>query len=500
MTEKPVTRWPRLRRWLFRLAAIGVGLAPFVLAEAAFVLLDWGRPTWRDDPFVGFSSVYPLFALSEDGSRYETSPSRTKFFRPVSFAAVKAPDEYRIFCLGGSTVQGRPFSVETSFTTFLELNLRAADPSRAWRVVNCGGISYASYRLAPILDEILSGYEPDLIVLYTGHNEFLEDREYGHLRGVSRVASRPAAWLMATRTYNLLSDGYRRMTGRTQAEAAANRPVLAGEIDAMLDYEGGLARYHRDEQWRRDVVDHFRYNVRRMVQRARAAGVGVLLVDPASNLRNCPPFKSQHREGLDEEQLRQWGRLYARAGELLGTDPRRAAELLRQAEAIDDQYAGLHYLRARALDATGRPEQAWRAYLRARELDVCPLRIIEPMHEALREIAGQTATPLVDVRTLFEGPAATGRGGAPELLDHVHPSVSGHRLIAIALTHELFRLGVVHPQPGWGDRRDETIRGHIDSLDEFYYAKGLSRLESLREWAAGRATTTRPAESNTRSD
>ena len=63
--------------------------------------------------------------------------------------------------LGGSTVQGRPFSIETAFSTWLELSLTAADPSRIWQVVNCGGVSYASYRLAPIVDES-SCYKPDL--------------------------------------------------------------------------------------------------------------------------------------------------------------------------------------------------------------------------------------------------------------------------------------------------------------------------------------------------
>ena len=31
----------------------------------------------------------------------------------------------------------------------LELSLRAARPEREWDVINCGGVSYASYRLVP---------------------------------------------------------------------------------------------------------------------------------------------------------------------------------------------------------------------------------------------------------------------------------------------------------------------------------------------------------------
>ena len=35
-----------------------------------------------------------------------------------------------------------------------------------------GGVSYASYRVAALMEELVR-YEPDLFVIYSGHNEFL---------------------------------------------------------------------------------------------------------------------------------------------------------------------------------------------------------------------------------------------------------------------------------------------------------------------------------------
>ena len=107
--------------------------------------------------------------------------ARQGFFRPESFASHKGSREFRIFCIGESTVQGNPWGIETAFSTWLELSLRAADPSREWQVVNAGGISYASYRLSPIVAEVLQ-YQPDLLILCVGQNEFLEDRTYAPLR------------------------------------------------------------------------------------------------------------------------------------------------------------------------------------------------------------------------------------------------------------------------------------------------------------------------------
>ncbi len=50
------------------------------------------------------------------------------------------------------------------------MNLQAAGSEVEYEVVNCGGVSYASYRLVPILDEVLP-YEPDVIVLCLYYND-----------------------------------------------------------------------------------------------------------------------------------------------------------------------------------------------------------------------------------------------------------------------------------------------------------------------------------------
>ncbi len=490
-SQKPTSGRRRWRRLSFRLVAVMVGLAPFVLAEAAFRVLDWGRPIYGEDPFVGFSAVHPLFVLSDDGTRYEIPQPRRAFFCPESFAAHKGAKEFRIFCLGGSTVQGRPFATETSFTTWLQFNLQAADPLRRWKVVNCGGVSYASYRLVPILEEVL-GYQPDLIILYTGHNEFLEDRTYGHIKYLPPIVARPWELVSQARTYTLLRRAYLRLGGGGPRTVAEDRPVMGPETDAMLEYRGGLQQYHRDQKWRRDVIEHFRYNLRRMVQTAHDAGVPMLLVNPVCNLRDCPPFKAQHRDGLTEDERRQWKALCLEAGKHQGVNLQRAVTLLRQAMAIDDRHAGVHYLLANCYDALGKTDQARRSYLQAKELDVCPLRILEPLNQAVLEVARQTGTPLVDVRKMFEESSDVGIPGSYYLIDHVHPSIAGHRLIADALIDEMARQGIVRPAANWKEGLDRKAKEHLDSLGDFYFAKGMEQLEALRGWTQGKANRVRP--------
>ena len=169
MQVKPAKSWKR--SLLFRVGAIAVGVLPFLLFELTLWGCGWQGSDAVTDPYIGFTEIRPLFVVNGEGSEYEIASNRMPLFCEAKFPAVKVADEFRVFCIGGSTVQGRPFAPDTSFPKWLQLRLEKIDPTRKWTVVNCGGVSYASYRLVPIVKEVLD-YEPDLIVLYTGQNEF----------------------------------------------------------------------------------------------------------------------------------------------------------------------------------------------------------------------------------------------------------------------------------------------------------------------------------------
>ncbi len=492
---KPASSKCRLspsRRWLFRVAAVLLGLLPLLVLEVLFSLIGWPNGRETEDPFVGFSEIRPLFTLNDETDRYEIAADRLGYFRPDGFAKEKGENEYRIFCLGGSTVQGRPFAIETSFTTWLEIALNASDPSRQWEVVNGGGVSYASYRLRPILDEVL-GYEPDMILLYTGHNEFLEDRTYAHIKHLPKVVATGGAWLARLRTFAAAQVLYDRLRGRTRGAAVPGRPELEAEVDAMLEYRGGLEKYHRDPKWQRDVIAHFRHNLDAMIRAADEAGVPLLLADPVCNLRDCGPFKAEHRADLTPEEETRWKDLFLSAGKCLATDPDKAIDLLEKAREIDDQHAGLHFALAKCYDGQGRMEEALASYLRAKDLDVCPLRILEPMREEIDEAAHQGGVTIVGVRRLFEGLSPEGIPGDYLMLDHVHPSIAGHQLIAKLYLDQLIHMGIVQTVADWRTRSTEAMNRHYDSLDSLYFAEGQERLEMLRGWTQGKATQEPPA-------
>ncbi len=486
MTEaEPQTRTTsRRKRWAFRLAAVLLGLTPFLLFELLCIGFDWGR-AYRDvDPFVGFSTIHPLFVPDESNERMVIAPSRLKFFAAESFPAQKPPNTFRIFCLGGSTVQGRPYSTPTAFTTWLRLNLTAPDPTVNWEVVNCGGISYASYRLVPILEECLT-YQPDLIVICTGHNEFLEDRSYAHIKHTPALLKYPLQALSRLRSFRLLRETFN--AGASADDGDTAKPQLKSEADALLDYRNGIEAYHRDDDRTEGIVAHYAHNLRRMLALAKEAQVPVVLIAPPSNLADCPPFKSQHRDDLTDDELAQWNELMERARAAYRTDLDGAIALLKQAIALDDRYAAAHYELGKCFAARALHAEARAAFVRARDEDICPLRMISALERELADIAAETGTPLINVHWMLEGQTSTGILGGAQLVDHIHPNFNGHQQIANAIADYLLESGQLTWPVGWRQKRDEAYDKHLNSLDDLYHLRGQRTLENLRAWSAGRA-------------
>ena len=454
-----------------------LALVPFLALELVLVTLDVANPSSADDPLSGFSQSGRLFELDQRDEVYRTATARGLFFGDQEFAAEKPEDGFRVFCLGGSTVRGRPFTTESSFTRWLDLELADRSEGRTIEAVNCGGLSYASYRLRPIVAEVLR-YRPDLIVVATGHNEFLEDRSYRGLKDRNAAV----AWLedraMSLRTVTLC----RRWLQSDEPEEQSEGPE---EVQARLDEQRGFASYSRDAAWQDEVVRQYVESLNAMIAACRRAGVPLVLVRLGSNLRDCPPFKSEHREGITPGELATWQA--AMDAGAVATDERhfeQALEAFRAAEAVDDQFALVAWRIARTLDRLGRFEDAVAAYRRARDLDVCPLRMISRLDKSLQRVASQSGTPLVDAAGAIEADSDDGLPGSDWYVDHVHPTLRGHQRIAELLVEEIGRGGWLELSAAATAARVRlNRRRHFRRLGPVFFSNGSRRVEWLENWA-----------------
>jgi tetratricopeptide (TPR) repeat protein len=443
-----------------------------------------------EDPFVGFANNVPQFVpdIRPDGTPIlRTANNKRGLFNYQEFPRTKTANSYRIFCMGGSTTYGRPYFDDVSFCGWLRAYLQAADPARNWEVINAGGVSFASYRVTRLMNE-LKQYQPDLFIVYSGQNEFLEQRSYGGLIDQPDWLINLNATLSGTRVYTALAALIDAAQPDSLKQAKA-RSQLSGEVDEILNHTIGPQSYQRDDALKQHILTHYRLNLLRMVRIAQSVDAGILFVQPAINLKDMSPFKSTHRDGLDEASLQAWQALYARAGALAAAgDAAAALAAYREALALDDRYAELHYRLGQVLFSLGHYPEAEQAFQRAVEEDIAPLRMLGAMQRSVAEVAAQEDVPLVDfpeiLRAAYREEYPYTVFGKEYFVDHVHTSMEGYRLLGLALFDELVSEGIARPDASWNTARRDAVRDTvIASLDPRDAGRSLVNLGKVLGWA-----------------
>lgn len=477
--------------WKSVLFTIIIVIAFFGALELALALIGVDPVLVTEDPFVGFARNIPLFAEERqpDGTvLLKVAQNKREFFNEdQAFPKKKGRNTYRIFCLGGSTTYGHPYKDRFSFCGWLRAFLPAADPSRNWEVINAGGISYASYRVTHLMKE-LKQYQPDLFIVYSGQNEFLEKRSYGNLTELPDSALRAGAFLSRSRTWAAM-DELIELARPDPLENAKERYQLNGEVDDILTHTLGPTSYHRDDVLKQQIISHYRLNLTRMIQIARGSGAKILFVQPAINLKDMSPFKSEHKGGLDEASLTRWQSFVQRAV-ALHTEGKVSEALAAYQEAlrIDDRYAELYYRIGQLLFETGKYDEAEKAFQHAVDEDITPLRILSSMQRVVEEVTSTEKVPLVDFPRLLKETSLREYKhavlGKEYFLDHVHTDIKGYRLLGVALLEEMIKRGIVTPDRSWDaaaiERVDKEMMAGHDRKTEGWALKTLGK---TLDWA-----------------
>jgi len=466
--------------------SIAVTVGFFLVLEGVLALAGVrAASSYAADPYVGFSSTSRLFVEADDGGDdpvMVTSEAKTTLFNRQRFPMDKG-DAFRIFCVGGSTTFGRPYEDPTSFCGWLRELLPVADPNRRWEVVNAGGVSYASYRVAVLMEE-LAAYDPDLFVVYTGHNEFLERRTYPQIIATPEAVRGLGSVVSKTRLWTAMSGLVHSVSGPPPAPEDSP-DLLPEEVRTLLDDAVGPDAFTRDDELRDQVIQHFRFNLARMVDIALSAGSETLFITPASNLKDSTPFKSEHRENLAADEKTRFDELMDET-RFAYSEGRFDDALARvgEAAAIDPRFASLAFLEGRMMGEAGRWDRARAAFERARNEDVCPLRAVAPIPAAVRELAAERDVGLVDFEMLADEWAVDHVPGADLFLDHVHPTIEVHRRLALAVIDAMAERGLVALDDGWTESSIDEVAARVESsVDTLDHALALMKLSKVLGWA-----------------
>ncbi len=446
------------KRTLFATAS----LALFFLGVELLLLLSGVAPLLAEhDPFAGFSGRMRVYELDPSGESYRTVPRAViHSFHPQQFAALKPRNGFRIFTLGDSSAFGFPWGAEIAFPRPLGAALQAAVPERTIESINAAAMSYGSHRLRILITELLD-YEPDVVVIYVGHNEFIERRFYRDLLGRRPELDVPRTLLHRWRLYSQLARWYGRsrlVNGEEPARGGRSTGELLG-FDVVRENSQDVGP-GEIEQVRSDL----RENLEAIAAAARRLGVPVVLCTVPSNLRDWEPNQAHFDRTVPAEGRRRVGDLLEESARALARgDAGAALAPLENALGIAPAYAETLFRLGRAYEALGRWAEADRAYRDARDADAQPARAPEALNATIRSMAGEPGVLVVDVERAFVEAAEHGLLGFNLFEDYVHPKPVGHRLIA----RELWRAILEHGLLGGGREAIDSDFEHALSGPDF---------------------------------
>jgi tetratricopeptide (TPR) repeat protein len=156
--------------------------------------------------------------------------------------------------------------------------------------------------------------------------------------------------------------------------------------------------------------------------------------------------------------------------------------------AIDDRHAMLHYRLGNCLFALGKYAEANAALCRAVDEDVCPLRMTSDLDEALKRVVSRTGVPVVDMQELLSQHCLAEFGhpvlGREYFLDHVHPTISGHGQLAVALADRLREERILPGTLRWSDADLAEVKRQVnEGVDDRLRARGEANLARVLFWA-----------------
>lgn len=365
-------------------------------------------------------------------------------FRPARFAREKPVGALRVFTLGGSTAFGVYVGPERSFSAVLEKRLRALAPDRSVEVINLGCAGWASDRVVNLLGTVLA-LDPDLLIVYSGHNEML----VGDIGAGADLppATRLRATLLRVSSLFAWLNHVVATTLRARGTEVLREEALAFEKGHALTWDPWEAppadRRPPAAGFMRRAADAYARNLHAMISAAEAGGVPIVLAMPVSNLL-YPPVTGDERADPDRFQAA----MEAGAAALAAGRPRQAVARFEEALSLSPDHGRAHHELGLAWIALHEPKRALTQLVRARDLDLRTHRMTSRLQDTLVSVAKERGVPWVDLRPAFRTPLDI---PTSRLLfhDHLHPTATGHERIADELLPDAARLLGI-PAPGYG--------------------------------------------------
>ena len=379
-----------------------------------------------------------VFKVKENGKEYyQLNPDVGKryFFNtpeamipqlyPQKFPVAKAQNTLRVFLLGGSTMAGFPYQLNARINHLLQDRLETYFPGHRFQVINFAMSAVNSFTVLDFSEEITK-YDPDLVIIYMGHNEF-----YGAFGvGSAEKIGSKAGWirfylkLQKIRTFQLIRQLLKKFISKTpSASLAANATLMEN-----MAKQKTIAR--NSDQFEA-ACHYFSENLDRIIKNIQNSGCPVIFCTLVSNLKDQYPFISDHGKQLSDQQKSLWQKYFSQGFKSYQQGQySQALQFYQRCEKIDAAPAELQFMMGKALLKSEKPSEAKRKLIDAKDADLLRFRAPEIFNEIIREKAIKFRLPLAPMDSIFNANSYHGIVGYELITEHLHPNLAGYQLMA----------------------------------------------------------------------
>lgn len=407
------------RKLSFYGISIIIPLVFFVICEVGLRLMGFGKSV----PLFIANPAHPDYLLTRPDLMQRYFPFAEKV--PVVtmetdfFLAQKPARGLRIFVQGGSTAAGFPYGLGASISGSLEQRLRQSLPQHNVEVINTAMSAVNSHTLYDLADDIIE-QQPDMVLIYAGHNEFL-----GILGAGSNYTNSSSFWL--TRIQLSLKDFrvfqlFQWLDARLSSSAlpipdASNRATMMAKVAQNQSIALKSDRYQAG-------LYQFETNMDHLLEKYSKANIPVLVASIASNIKDQPPFKSAAIEAK-----------YTSLVTTLSTKQNNLSEqdLLAISGTLEDsESAILHFELAKLLEQQGMLAPARTHYELAVAHDLLKFRAPADINDIIMRVARSHNAHYVDALAYLQTRSRHNMVGNELMLEHLHPNLEGYYVISEA--------------------------------------------------------------------
>lgn len=379
----------------------------------------------------GLGELEPLFnevelndktyfsANREFANRYFSNTSITPTAANDVFLKEKPANGFRVFALGGSSMAGFPYHYNVMMSHVVKDVLEDGLPNHQVEVINLGISAVNTYTIYDMLPEVLS-HEPDLILLYAGHNEYYGALGVGSSESLGSYPSLIRVYLKLQHfhSFNLLKKGITLFLKSILQKPSRSNATLMEQMvsDQQIALESQLFEVGQKQ---------FQSNLEAIIDEISSQDVPLIIGDLISNIRDFEPFMAIESEEPNAKLLFNEGKAELEAGNF---------------------------------------ESGRNKLISAKDRDALRFRAPEATNQHIHTIAESKNLPVINVFDLFNERSEYGLTGNNLMLEHLHPNVEGY-----------FYLGWIYAKKTaeWMQENDPAWQAN-QIKSESYYASNVA--------------------------